>query len=136
MVIVPFKAEHLQGLRLQPAQMSAPLVTPEQAERLGQAYTALIADEPVACGGLYELWPGRALAWTYLGSGVGREFITLHRVVRGHLDTARWRRVEAYVDAGFTNGHRWVKALGFGFDGLLRGFMPDGSDMALYSRVR
>lgn len=136
MVIVPFHAEHLAGLRLQAAQASAPLVTPEQAERLGHAYTALIDGEPVACAGLYELWPGRALAWAYMGAGCGREFLALHRTVRRHLEAATWRRVEAYVEVGFANGHRWVKALGFQFDGLLRGFMPDGADMALYSRVR
>lgn len=136
MVIVPFKAEHLLGLRLQPAQVSAPLVTAEQAAGLGHAYTALVDDRPVACAGLYELWPGRALAWAYVGVDAGHEFIAITRAVRRHLEAASWRRVEAYVDAGFENGHRWVKALGFGFDGLLRGFMPDGRDMALYSRVR
>lgn len=136
MIIVPFQVEHLQGLRLQPAQAGSPLLAPEQAGLLGHAYTALSEGEPVACGGLYELWPGRALAWTYLGASVGREFVALHRTVKRHLELAPWRRVEAYVEAGFPQGHRWVRTLGFTLEGFLRGFMPDGKDMVLYSRVR
>jgi hypothetical protein len=136
MKIVPFDVEHLQGLRLQPVQAGSPLVTPETAGLLGNAFTALSEGVPVACGGLYEIWPNRALAWTYLGADCGREFMALHRVVRRHLDFAPWRRVEAYVEAGYTNGHRWVRALGFQLEGVLRGFMADGRDMALYARVR
>ena len=136
MNIVPFHVEHLQGLALQPMQAGSPLVAPEQAGLLGHAFTALDDGKPIACAGLYEIWPGRALAWTYLGVDSGPKFVALHREVRRHLDAAPWRRVEAYVEAGFANGHRWVLALGFEFEGLLRGFMADGRDMALYARVR
>jgi len=134
MIIIPFKLEHLQGLALQPAQVGSQLIAPGQV--LGHAFTALSEGQPVACAGLYEIWPGRALAWTYLGENVGREFLAVHRAVRRHLEEAPWRRVEAYVESGFTNGHRWVGTLGFKFEGLLRGFMADGQDMALYARVR
>jgi hypothetical protein len=136
MIIVPFKVEHLQGLRLQPMQAGSPIVSPATAGLLGHAFTALSEGVPVACGGLYEIWPGRALAWTYLGADCGREFMALHRTVSGHLRDAKWRRVEAYVEAGYRNGTRWVEALGFEFEGLLKGFMPDGKDMNLYARVR
>jgi hypothetical protein len=136
MIIVPFKAEHLQALRLQPAQASSALLTAAEAERVGTAYTAMSEGVPVACGGLFEIWPNRAIAWTYLGIDCGREFQALHRHVMHKIVTAPWRRIESYVDASFVNGHRWMRVLGFEYEGLLRSFMADGTDMALYARVR
>ena len=136
MIIVPFKADHLRALRLQPVQVMASPSTPQDIEALGTAYTALSGGEPVACGGLHELWPGRALAWTYLGVDCGAEFLALHRQVLLHVKQSPWRRVEAYVEDGHRNGHRWMKALGFELEGILRAFMADGRDMALYARVR
>ena len=136
MNIIPFKLEHLQALRLQPAQAGSAVIDPFHVERLGAAWTVLSEDQPIACAGVLEIWPDRGLAWALVGEDAGREFIALHRAVSNYLKQAPWKRVEAYVDAKFINGHRWVRILGFDREGYLSAFMQDGTDMVLYSRVR
>jgi RimJ/RimL family protein N-acetyltransferase len=52
------------------------------------------------------------------------------------LDNAPYRRIEATVDVGFKQGHRWIKMLGFELEGYMRAYRPDGADMLLYARVK
>jgi hypothetical protein len=142
MRIEAFRPEHLERLRLQPAQahFGAQFMQPGYADMLrsGPSFTALHGDTVLGCSGVVEVWPGRALAWALIADEAGRHMLGIHRAVLGFLMQAPYRRIEATVDAGFEAGHRWIRLLGFACETPLgmRGFNPDGRDSFLYSRVK
>jgi hypothetical protein len=80
-------------------------------------------------------WENRAMALVLMSESAGRHFHKIHRAVNRFLDIAGFRRVEATVDVGFDAGDRWMKMLGFEFEGLMRAYRPDGADMKLYARI-
>ena len=140
MSLIPFSPWHL--LRIQPS------LQPQQAGFKGlesKAYADslrsggpcwTLADDwarPVACGGLFTQWDGRAIAWAFLTSHV--PMLEATRRAREVLDMAGVRRVECWVDVDFKAGHRWAKLLGFEREGLMRSFCPDGRDNVLYARI-
>lgn len=140
MIIVPYKAEHMRKLHLQSAQLSTVGWAPaDHAEMLEQfvAFTALDGDEVLACAGVIEMWPGRGAAWAFMAEAIGTRMVAVHRAVRRYFDTLDFRRLEAEVAADFEQGHRWVRMLGFELEApRLRGYFPDGSDAAMYARVK
>jgi len=141
MIVVPFKAEHLLGMQLQRAQNgSKPFITEDYAHLLeGQfAFTAMSDEEEVvAVGGVMEMWSNRALAWTFIDARAGRHFVALHKIVRTLLDIVPYRRIEAETACDFTPGHRWLKMLGFEMEAAcMKAFHPDGSNSALYAKVK
>jgi RimJ/RimL family protein N-acetyltransferase len=140
---VPYAAAHLPALRLQRAQAEAGtlLATPGYAASLANAYawTGLIGGRVAGVGGVLPQWRGRAVAWALIAEILtAREFLRAHHKVAAVLATARrdgWRRIETTVDAGFDAGHRWVRALGFVPEGLMRGYSPEGRDHVLYAQL-
>ncbi len=140
MIVVPYKAEHLLALKMQPGQSYCmPFVTDEYAKALESAwaFTALENDEVVAVGGIAELWANRGLAWTFIDRRAGRHFVALHKVVKNLLDTVPFRRVEAETACNFEQGHRWLRMLGFKLEAeCMEAFRVDGGDSALYARVK
>ena len=139
-MIVPFKAEHLAALALQPAQAMAlsefdPSYGPA-LEQAGGAYTALIDGKPVACAGIVEQWKGRGLAWALLSLESGQHFIRVTRAVRRALDLSPLRRVEAHVDVNFAAAVRWAEMLGFKAESVMESFTPEGNAAFMYVRIR
>lgn len=136
---MPFKPEHLRALRLQPAQAwCEPHLTDDLLAQTAEleAYTAMVDGEPIACAGFMPFWEGRAMVWSYIGAQAGSHMFAITRAVQRALDLTPYRRVEAYVDAGFEAGVRWVTLLEFEFEGTLRAFLPDGRDQLLFARVK
>lgn len=110
---------------------------PTQYLRDGTTFTGVTADGQVmAIAGLIPIWEGRALVWALLSRHSGPHFRSLHRRVSAFLDAQSVRRMEATVYEGFTQGHRWLRMLGFECEGLMRAYTPDGASQYLYSRVR
>lgn len=139
MDVRPFHVEHLKGMNLQPSQAGrAHLLAGDVLEFIGslEGYTAFVGGRPVACCGLMDIWPGRAMAWAFIAEDVGRHMVGVTKAVRKFLDMRAPRRCEMYVDAGFDAGYRWAELLGFRREGLLRSFDPDGRDQVLYARIR
>lgn len=139
MIVVPYKAEHLMALKMQPGQSYClPFVTPEYAKALESAcaFTAMEGDQVVAVGGIAELWSNRGLAWTFIDRRAGKHFLALHNAVKKILDEAPFRRVEAETPCEFKAGHRWLRMLGFKMEAeRMEAFRVDGGDAALYARV-
>ncbi len=141
MNVVPFKAEHLLSMQLQRSQNgSKPFITEEYAHMLeGQfAFTAVSDDdEVIAVGGVTELWENRALAWSFIDARAGKHFVALHKLVQDFLDMVPYRRIEAETSCDFAPGHRWLRILGFHMEAeRMKAFQPDGSDSALYAKVK
>jgi hypothetical protein len=140
MNIVPYQAEHLLALQLQPSQAyCAPLVSAEYARTLesAHAFTALVDGQPITVGGVAELWANRALLWSFIDRRAGPHFVGVHRATLRFLESLPYRRIEAECDVEFGPGHRWLKKLGFVLEApRMRAFRVDGGDSALYARIR
>jgi hypothetical protein len=144
MNIVAFKPEHLKQLSLQDAQeyFGAEIQREGYGEYLrdaGQAFTAIAGGRILGCGGCVEVWDNRAQIWALVAKDAGRHMVGIHRAVEGFLKQAKWRRIEAAVDAGFDEGLRWIELLGFYNEtphAPLRAYRPDGGDCYLFARVR
>ena len=140
MIVVPYKAEHLLALQMQPGQgYCLRFVTPEYAKALesAHAFTAMVGGQVVAVGGVAEIWENRGLAWSFIDRRAGAHFPALHKVVKEGLDAAPYRRIEAETPCNFEQGHRWLKMLGFELEAeRMKAFRVDGGDSALYARVK
>ena len=144
MNIVRFCPEHLDLIDLQDAQghMSAEIAQPGRAARLaqgGQAFTGIDGGEVVVIGGVLEQGRGRGVAWALLSRQAGRHMVAIHRAVRGYMLQSPLPRIEAFVDADFAAGVRWMTALGFVNEtptGPMRKYTPDGRDCYLFARIK
>lgn len=73
----------------------------------------LVADgAPIVCGGTLEQWPGRHMAWAYLGKVTARHMLAATREAYKCVRRVAGR-VEMTVRSDFEPGHRWAKMLGF-----------------------
>lgn len=141
-MIVPYDPTHLHDLLLQPAQASLgiPQMDPVYAAALGTggpAYSCVDAyGRVLACAGLLEQWPGRAVGWALLSVAAGRRFVEIHRAVLRTFRLHPYRRIETAVAVGHLEGHRWARLLGFTQEGLMKAYTPQGEDSWLYARVR
>ena len=83
---------------------------------------------------------GVAHVWAITTPNLDIHPIAYTRVVRRALDNgmkvAGIHRVEINVRNSFEAGHRWAKALGFAFEGIMKQYGSDKDDYALYGRVR
>ncbi len=140
MVIVPFAPEHLDILILQPSQehfssLFDKTYGPALA-KAGPCFTAIENDQIIACSGVVKHWENRATAWALISKNAGPYFVRIHKAVQRFLDSTDIRRIEAYADANFDQGHRWLKMLGFEEEGYMRSFSPLGDDAVLYARIK
>jgi hypothetical protein len=138
--IQPFKKKHLHMLNLQPAQerffLYFDFEYAEVLETAGPSFSAVRGESVLASAGLIKQWDNRAIAWGLIGAELGNDFIKVHRAVDRFLNMSDFNRIEAYVDTTFGQGHRWIKKLGFEYEGTMRQFNPDGSDACLYARLK
>ncbi|WP_235837953.1 GNAT family N-acetyltransferase [Chitinasiproducens palmae] len=129
-------------MELQQAQaVTAGLIDRRYAEELASyeksvGWAVVDGDTTLACGGIIEAWPGRALSWALFSDEALRRFRHVHRLVLGVLRDAPWRRIEMDVDAAHTAGIRWAERLGFVAEGVRRKYTTDGRDVVLYARVK
>ena len=102
----------------------------------GLAWTAEHEGVILGIAGLAPQWENRALAWALISDAAGPHFRGIHGAVSRFLEASDFRRIEANVDVGFEAGERWMKLLGFKYEGYLTAFRPDGADMLMYARIR
>jgi len=136
LIVTPLIPAHIRSIVPQLAQRGKINRDLSTYATPGASWTVWADTEIIFCGGILPLWPGRGYAWSILTERAGLHFIGLHRVVRHYLNESSLKRIEATVDADFLAGHRWIRALGFEFEGVLRAYNPNGSDSVLYARIR
>lgn len=107
----------------------------EALSHQGYAWTVEHNDEILMVGGIIKMWEGRGQLWALVSKYAGAHMVGLHRVVLEHIAQYGFNRVEATVDVGFKEGVRWIKMLGFEFEGYMKAYRPDGSDMLLFARI-
>lgn len=141
MDIVPFKAEHLEMIELQPHQagFSTYIAQKQYGKSLEQgseSFTAIADGKVVGCAGLVFQWEQRALAWALLSHDAGKHMISIVRKIDKYLNFRDVRRVEATAICGFKPGARLLEMLGFKYEGLAEKYTPDGEDVLMYAKVR
>lgn len=103
------------------------------------AHTFFIGDTVIAVLGCSLLWPGVAEYWTILSEGIQRAPIEFHKLVKRLTDfyfkELKLRRAYSHVKADFHAGKRWVKSLGYEFEGTMRAFGKSGEDYEIWARV-
>lgn len=141
MTVEPFRLEHVDALTLQPQQARwKGTVTPDIAEALersGEAWTLLdAAGRVVGCGGTISLGGGRAEAWALLAHDAGRHMVAATRAVRRFLAATDYRRIEAVTAESFGAGGKWVKMLGFRFEGPMAAYCDNGEAAIRWAMVK
>jgi hypothetical protein len=127
MEVVPYQPRHLREIALQPHQehlgtMLQRTDAAEQVTKTGPCWTALLEGKPIACAGFQNCWEGRAIAWAVLSDQAGPHMLSLTRAVRKALELYPAERIEAHAMLGFRPAERWLKALGFEQETVLRKF--------------
>jgi hypothetical protein len=136
--IEPLTLAHFDRIRLQPAQgyiseWASPEIQEGLAAQRSQAFVD--GDEVLLVGGAIEMWEGRGVLWSLLSGSIGHRFPAVHRLAQRFIAGLPFRRLEATVDVGFTQGERWVDMLGFRLETpCMRGYLPNGGDAAMYVR--
>lgn len=90
----------------------------------------------IACAGAFEVWSGRAQAWSMLSLRMPGYVMGVHRAVKRFLESYQVRRVEITVDPRSEIAVRWATRLGFTYEGTMPGYTPQGDTMDLYARIR
>lgn len=109
------------------------------AARSGPAWTGRLDGRVIGCAGIALSWRGRAHAWCVLADAIpAPAWIGIHRAVKSRLAQMPaldvWR-IEAEAASGFHAGRRWLRLLGFEYEGRARGYGPGGEDFDRYARV-
>lgn len=141
MIVRPWVKGDTESISIQQAQSymyGAPEIVADltSLSEVGMAWTFDEGGEILGVAAVASQWDNRAMALVLLSQNAGKRFHSIHRAVYRFLDVCGVRRVEATVDVGFDAGDRWMKMLGFEYEGLMRAYRPDGADMKLYARIR
>jgi hypothetical protein len=141
MYLVPFRSEHVAGMRLQTAQQGmSEFIKPDSLRELEgkHSVTLMLDGRPIASAGAVEIWSGRAYIWSFLSDDIPRKsFIEVNALAKQFVDGLPFRRLEAAVECGFEQGHRWVRCHGFFEEApVMKAFQADGRDATLYARVK
>jgi hypothetical protein len=133
----PFKAQHAY-------QMVEGKITPEfvkamlKYEEMGNSMTVTIDHKFLCCGGVI-VEAGTGSLWMVTSPLVNRYPVAFHRAIRKWLalfiDLYNLNRLQAYVDAQNSTYVKWIEALGFNMEGLMKKFY-NGKDYFMYARLR
>lgn len=137
----PYKFE--DGLKLEPKEIGVKN-HPDYEKWLkmnenGVAFTLLVNNEIIGCGGIRVFWDGCGEAWSILKDETPQLlFMMLLEVSKKQLDMiikkCKFRWVQTTVRADYDKGIRFVQFLGFERKCKMKRFLPDGSDAFLYAR--
>lgn len=139
MKVIPFHANHVRLMNLQPTQRWALSVLPPEyltaLNRLGSAVSAEHEGKIIACAGVAIQGFGAGTLWGFVSHDAGPYFIRLDRCVRRLLTIRPLRRIEASAEVDFRPGCRWLELLGFQSEGVMRSYGPNGEDHMRYART-
>ena len=142
MNVEKFQPYHLQVLiaqGVQQSQLRQVSHVPDAYASLGpipgRALTVRDGDRIIMCGGLLGIAPNMSILWALLSEEAGRHMLWLHRATVRFLDINPPKRIEASVEVGFPQGCRWLKLLGFKYEGKSPGFGLNGETHLRFGRV-
>jgi len=102
------------------------------------AFTALVGEEVIACGGIREMWEGVGEAWLLFGANVVPHRFSVVKAIKRGLTASfnKFHRVQAHARMDFSMAHMFLHRLGFKAEGYLNQYYPDKMDGILYAIVK
>jgi hypothetical protein len=107
-------------------------------ERENYTYT-MEHDGVIMCIGGFKMM-NRSTAWCWLDISCEAEKhkLSMIRTIKGWIDAFAYehklKRIQAYVDAGYYEGLKFIEHLGFERESLMKDAMPNG-DAIMYRRL-
>jgi RimJ/RimL family protein N-acetyltransferase len=106
----------------------------------GLAKTAVIDGEIIGTGGIAIYWEGVAGCWLLLSKHAEKYPVKMVLAIRNVLEQLskenNIRRLDTECRTDFPKAQKLVEALGFEYEGLKRGYLPDGTDALMYGKLR
>jgi hypothetical protein len=139
MHVTDFRPEHILMMDIQPHQAwMREAVENGYGEVLARGVSQTVWDGeiPIACFGQVLLWENNGEVWSVFASDIGTRMTYVYRATRRLIASVSTRRLQAYVDAHFEEGVRWMFRLGFMIEGRLDGYFPNGNDAYLFAMTR
>ncbi len=100
----------------------------------GQAVAGIGEDgRAYLLAGVFEVWPGRVIAWSIWDHEAGRYAVQILRATKRVLDSREEPRVEAYSRVNNPAAERMFSLLGFRREGVMAKFLRD-EDYVLWAR--
>ncbi len=142
-----FHAEHLKEIELPERDRPIWAASGDEIlkiggyyEKFGPALTGRVDGNILACGGMVIERPGLGNIWLVPSVHVQTHRKSFHKTVLRLfgkvLDNYSTRRIQASVLKGSAVDVRWIRRLGFRFEGTMAGFGANGEDYDLYALVR
>jgi RimJ/RimL family protein N-acetyltransferase len=140
--------ERFENMRLRPHDKEVldlyPWVrkTAEKAIRAGHAYGCLAGEigELIGFGFVEQMMPGLAHVMILTDESIERHPIQAVKASKAMIDYIfdfyKLHRLQAFVQADYRAAQRFIEAVGFELEGLLRMFTVDKKDTYVYSMVR
>jgi hypothetical protein len=142
MEIRAYHPSHLEGIKVRDFEArELALLTGycAQLSNLPDVYTLLVDGTVVAIGGIQMQWPGMAEGFLMTTPLVEKYPIAFQKAVTRIIHVFQKRRkllrLQVVVHIDHAVSHRWIQRLGFGPEGLMQKYGPDGNDYVLYARV-
>lgn len=93
--------------------------------------------DPQACFGVADNGiPGVGTMWLMRTDGAARYAKSGLKAIRAIIKSGEYRRVEAYAKADCEACRKFLRWLGFAFEGTKRAFFTDGTDMDQFAITR
>jgi hypothetical protein len=144
LTVVPWHPWHIELMKAQGGAQAAqaaelaavPPGFSELAAPPGPALSVFDGEFLLMCGGIVYQGPGRGALWSLVGDRARPHMNYLHYAAKRFIGMDHWRRLEATCEEGFPQGCRWLKLLGFEFEGLMRAYGLNGETHRRYARIR
>jgi hypothetical protein len=112
----------------------------ECARNQGAAFTILDNGEPIVCFGVVEQWPHVAECWLLPDVNKIKQWrIPFHKGSLNFMEEIAkeldLHRIHVTVDAANLVALKWIRAMKFQKEGLLKSYTYDKKDMIMYSRI-
>ena len=143
MMLVPCTIEHIKKLE----KVAVCFVDIDNIEKaadvmLAFARTLLHEGEAIACFGMIPMWPSVYQGWAILPEESLTKYpVSISKAAKVVLDDIfecdDVKRIQAAVLDSLAPGHRWIRWLGFKFEGVAKNYGPGGKDdYYMYARTR
>ena len=143
--IEPFKADHLKLMELKDVDLSVMshhedyFSYIDQANDVGTAYTFFDKEQPINCWGILPYWNHVVEFWMIPDKDLPKHKMKFHKGSLKFFDLVasqlKLHRLQCTVCSSNVVAHKWIKAMYFTSEGVLRKFGTDQSDWEMYARI-
>ena len=145
MIIVPYQPHHYNCLNLRECDLSTISCIGNVGDRLksiglyGPAYTGIHNGVVVGIAGVMLFWRGVGEVWLVGSTHLTKCRIDFHKtVMRGLLMVVKglgMRRLQGIISVNYPDNIKWLKRIGFKYEGTLEKYGADGSDCEMLARL-